>query len=299
MARIELEGIPIHYQSDGAGPDVVLLHGLCGDLAFWHPALVSGLARDHRVTRLDLRGHGYSGRPASGYTTRDMAADLARLLDHLGIDRATVVGHSFGGAVALQFAALEPERAAALVLADVRVRSLQPAQGVRDWAQWHGLRDRLRAHGIEVPDESLDADFALLDELARLRLAGRLEGLDLAPFFVPFAASSPRRARRWLDLARETTSRADFCDVAGLTPEAIAAVQAPALLIYGSLSHCLPTQERLAALLRRSTVLVEEGVGHFLPLVRPLAFLERTRAFLDSVEGSALETAPVAAKAGA
>src|SRR5262245_44773912 len=114
MARIELNGIPIHYQCDGEGPDVVLLHGLCGDLAFWHPSIVSGLAADHRVTRLDMRGHGYSGRPASGYTTRDLAADLARLLDHLGIVEASLVGHSFGGAVALHASALEPERTAAV-----------------------------------------------------------------------------------------------------------------------------------------------------------------------------------------
>jgi pimeloyl-ACP methyl ester carboxylesterase len=282
MARIDLNGFPIHFQSDGEGPDVVLLHGLCGDLAFWHPTFVAGLAKDHTVTRMDLRGHGYSGRPASGYTTRDMASDLADLLDHLGIARASIVGHSYGGAVALHFAALRPGRTAGLVLADARIRSLQPEQGMRDWAQWHGIRDRLRAHGIEVTDDALDADFGLLDELARLRLAGRLEGLDLPPFFVPFAASSPRRARQWLSLAEETTARADFSDVAGLTPEVIAKVEAPALLIYGSLSHCLPTQERLAGLLRRSAVVVENGVGHFLPLVRPQAFLERTRAFLSA-----------------
>src|SRR5947208_10418973 len=119
MARIDFKGFPIHFQVDGDGPGVVCVHGLCGDLAFWHPTIVAGLARDYRVTRLDLRGHGYSGRPASGYTTRDLAADLADLLDHLGIARACLVGHSYGGAVALHFAALRPERTAAVVLADV------------------------------------------------------------------------------------------------------------------------------------------------------------------------------------
>jgi pimeloyl-ACP methyl ester carboxylesterase len=287
MARIEINGFPIHYQSDGDGPDVVLVHGLCGDLAFWHPAIVSGLAKEFRVTRLDLRGHGYSGRPASGYTTRDMAADLAGLFDHLGIRRASLVGHSYGGAVALHFAALHPGRTAAVVLADVRVRSLQPSQGLRDWTHWQGILDRLREHGIEVQDDVLEGDFHFLDELARLRLAGRLERLDLAPFFVPFAASSPRRARQWLRLAEETTSRADFGDLAGLTPELIGRIGAPALLFYGSLSHCLPTQERLAGLLRDATVLREEGVGHFLPLVRPQSFLDHTRLFLTGVAGRA------------
>jgi len=287
MARIDLNGFPIHFQSDGDGPDVVLLHGLCGDLAFWHPAIVASLAKDHRVTRMDLRGHGYSGRPSSGYTTRDLAGDLAALLDSLGIARASLVGHSFGGAVALHFAALHPERTESVVLADVRIRSLQPDQGMRDWAHWRAIQDRLRAHGIELKEDALDADFGVLDALARYRLAGSLEGLDLAPFFVPFAASSPRRARQWLLLAEETTARADFGDVAGLTPEAIARIESPALLIYGSLSHCLPTQERLAGLLRRSTVLVEQGVGHFLPLVRPQAFLVRTRAFLSGLEQAA------------
>ncbi len=263
MPRIEIDGLTVHYQGTGCGSDVVLLHGLSGDLAFWHPAIIEGLSARHRVTRLDLRGHGYSGRPATGYTTRDMAGDVAGVLDRLGIDQAHVIGHSFGGAVALHLAILHASRVESLVLADVRVRSLQPAQGIRDSAPWRAIHERLREHGIDIKTETLDADFGLMEELARCRLAGRLDGLQLEPFFVPFAGGSPRRAEKWLKLMEQTTALGDFKEIAGLTPDAIGRVRAPVLLLYGALSHCLPTQVELAEILHHCESRVIGDVGHF------------------------------------
>lgn len=292
MPRARLGGVDLHYQRFGEGAEVVLLHGLTANLAFWHPAIVSGMAGERAVTLLDFRGHGRSGAPASGYTTRALAEDVLALLDHLGIASAHVIGHSWGGAVALHAAVLAPERVASLVLADARVRALQPAQGFDGWEQWPQIDARLRAHGIAIAPDLLAREFGLLEELARLRATGALDGVDLKPYVVPFAGGSVKAAERWLALLRDTTLAADLVDDAGLTRAAIAErAGQPALALYGQHSHCRATLDQLTAVLPRCRAAVVPGVGHFHPLLRPEAFLEHTRAFLSEIEAAA----PVAA----
>src|SRR5262245_39122655 len=117
MPTVQICGMPLHYQCVGKGPNLVLVHGLMGNLAFWYPTAVAKLASDYRVTTLDLRGHGYSGMPSANYTTLDLAGDLKALFDHLRIECAHLVGHSYGGAVALHFAVLQPQRVTSLTLA--------------------------------------------------------------------------------------------------------------------------------------------------------------------------------------
>src|SRR4051794_6099164 len=99
MPKVVARGLRTHYQQLGSGPDLVLLHGLGANLAFWYLGAGPLLASDHRVTAYDLRGHGLSGHSASGYTTGELLADLLALMDRLGIERAAVVGHSYGAAV--------------------------------------------------------------------------------------------------------------------------------------------------------------------------------------------------------
>jgi pimeloyl-ACP methyl ester carboxylesterase len=97
MPKIQLQsGLTMHYQRVGRGPDLVMLHGLTGNLAVWHLKIVP-LLRDHfRVLTYDMRGHGYSDMPPTGYTTGDMAADLKGVLDAFEIERPYLVGHSYG-----------------------------------------------------------------------------------------------------------------------------------------------------------------------------------------------------------
>src|SRR5262245_8041617 len=111
MPFLDLPDVRLNYAclepSDprGCGREpVVLIHGLASSLAFWYFRIAPDLARQHRVVMLDLRGHGRSSMPATGYAGAAMAADLHALLDHLAVERAHVIGHSFGGNVALQFA---------------------------------------------------------------------------------------------------------------------------------------------------------------------------------------------------
>ena len=85
MPAIPVNGIKLNYIHLGQGTDVVLAHGLASSLAFWYPGIVLPLRLGHRVTAYDLRGHGYSSMPYSGYTHMNMAGDLAGLVDRLGL----------------------------------------------------------------------------------------------------------------------------------------------------------------------------------------------------------------------
>src|SRR5947209_5471998 len=116
MPFVKLNGLRFHYQQTGAGPDVVLIHGLTGDLSIWLLSrAMQELGQTHRVTAYDLRGHGYSDAPPTGYTSAHHADDLLGLMDGLGIGIATLVGHSFGGVIAAHASVLAPDRVHSLV----------------------------------------------------------------------------------------------------------------------------------------------------------------------------------------
>ena len=110
MPKITANQLDFHYWQSGQGEDLVLIHGLGGNLAGWHLDLVPELQRDYRVTTYDLRGHGRTDAPEAGYTTRDMVEDLSGLLDVLGIESASLFGNSWGADIALHFALLHSER---------------------------------------------------------------------------------------------------------------------------------------------------------------------------------------------
>jgi pimeloyl-ACP methyl ester carboxylesterase len=97
------------YRMAGSGPALLLIHGLGCDSSTWLPVMAR-LARRYTVIAPDLLGHGASDKPRADYTLGSYANAMRDLLTLLGIDRATVVGHSFGGGVAMQFAYQFPER---------------------------------------------------------------------------------------------------------------------------------------------------------------------------------------------
>jgi pimeloyl-ACP methyl ester carboxylesterase len=103
------------YRIAGSGPAVLLLHGIGDSSATWLD-LIPRLARDHTVIAPDLLGHGASDKPRADYAVAAYANGMRDLLGVLGIERVTVVGHSLGGGVAMQFAYQFPERAERLVL---------------------------------------------------------------------------------------------------------------------------------------------------------------------------------------
>jgi pimeloyl-ACP methyl ester carboxylesterase len=117
MARLTVNGIPLYLDQDGAGPPLVLVHGLGDDSGLWAPA-VAGLRDQFTLLRFDLRGHGLSGgeRPDGPADLALLDADLVALLDRLGVQRASDIGHDLGGTIVQRLAFGSPGRVRSLVL---------------------------------------------------------------------------------------------------------------------------------------------------------------------------------------
>jgi 3-oxoadipate enol-lactonase len=123
-AKLKITGGEIAYDTAGSGPTVVFLHGGFLDRRSWD-AQVGPFAKQFRVVRYDIRPFGESSAPEEAYNVPD---DLLRLLDHLKVDRAHLVGHSFGGGVALDFALQHPDRVNTLTLVAAPPSGFQPPQ---------------------------------------------------------------------------------------------------------------------------------------------------------------------------
>jgi pimeloyl-ACP methyl ester carboxylesterase len=282
MPKVSLNRVEINYRQVGEGQDVVFVHGLAANHAFWNLQLLLPLARHFRVTTYDLRGHGYSSMPPSGYTSADMVADLVGLLNELQIDRAHLVGHSFGGVVAVHCAALHPERVRSLTIQDTRLRALQPTQRLRDWPNWQEAQAELRKRGIDIDENAEEVGMILLEKLAAPEWRERRQKGAQQPLFIPFSGWSAgnRSAQRWLKLLDTTTARRELQEMAGLSRDAIASITAPTLAIYGEHSRCLRTFEELVQVLPGARRVTLSKVGHFYPVIKPVAVAELLLDFL-------------------
>src|ERR1700712_2447279 len=112
---VSLHGHELRYLAAGSGPAILFVHGLMSSSGTWSNQ-IERLGAGHRVIAPDLFGHGASAKPAGDYSLGAHAATLRDLLDALAVPSATVVGHSLGGGIALQFAYLFPDRIDRLVL---------------------------------------------------------------------------------------------------------------------------------------------------------------------------------------
>jgi pimeloyl-ACP methyl ester carboxylesterase len=116
--------VKLRYVEEGQGPPVVLLHGLTvdSDWQWGEPGITKALAQNHRVIAFDCRGHGKSDKPheAAAYGI-EMVEDVCRLLEHLKIKQAHIVGYSLGGSVALKFLVTHPNRCSSVILGDTAV----------------------------------------------------------------------------------------------------------------------------------------------------------------------------------
>jgi pimeloyl-ACP methyl ester carboxylesterase len=178
-------GHRLAYQEAGPadGPVVVLIHGLASDSDTWDRAIVPMAERGLRVIALDLLGHGRSDRPAGSYRLDDFAASLDAFFVAVGVERATVGGHSLGGAIAVHFGYHYPERVERLVLVSAGGlgREVHPV---------------LRAAAL--PGAPLVLGAAMRPWL--VRLYGR-PGLHRALRLTPENVANLRRTRRALDRA--------------------------------------------------------------------------------------------------
>lgn len=264
MAFAEVNGARLAWQQLGEGPDLLLVHGLATNRAFWFGAATE-LARTHRVTLFDLRGHGYSSRPASGYRATDFAADMLGLMDSIGIARAAIAGHSYGGAAALEAAGLAPERVTHLALLDTRVARIQPLMRLHDTPRITDVEKEISATSPHDWAALPQVGYLFLEAAARMRLSGQVTQArdDFAPFGEGRGAA--RAAKAWLDLLDYTTARGEL-DTPGMDAGAIAKLAMPVLLMYAEFSRCLHSGERLRELLPHAHYEFVKDAGHFFPV---------------------------------
>ncbi len=240
MPEIALRGTRLHAQLLGdSGPErplVLFLHGLVMDnLSSWFFTLATPMAREATVLLHDLRGHGRSARPESGYAVSEMVADLHALRRELQLLQrpAWLIGNSFGGLLALAYAMEHPEHTAGLVLVDGQVAD-------RPWAE--GM---VRSLGLEGAER---------DQMIAQRFEHWL------------GRHSPRKATRLARTARELVYGTSLVQDLAATPPfsdaALAAITQPVLGLYGSDSDVRPQAERLEHLLPRFELHLLEGATH-------------------------------------
>ena len=269
-----LNGSDLHYVDAGHGPAVALVHGLLGSHRNWDHT-VDALAPERRVVAPDLFGHGASAKPMGDYSLGSHAATLRDLLDHLGIASVTLVGHSLGGGIALQFAYLFPERVDRLVLVSsgglgrelsplLRAATLPGAEWVVPLLASRWVRDRGEALGRG---------------LARVGVPARP---DLTEAWRGLASLSDRDSRR----AFLATARA-VIDPGGQTvnasPRLHLAATVPTLLVWGARDRMIPSWHAVMAqqAIEGSRVEVFEGAGHFPHLDDPDRFARVLREFIS------------------
>jgi pimeloyl-ACP methyl ester carboxylesterase len=279
MSSLKVGNIRVDAEQVGVGPDVVLIHGLGVTKRFWIPFVRDFLSAQFRVTIYDLRGHGNSEMPPNGYTSEDMANDLVDLLDALHIETAHIVGHSFGGRVALHAAALHPERVRSVTVVDSRFSALQSIPKLKEWSQWPAWKAGFERLGIQL-DGNQEMTYDLLFSSVRTISPDADRALPGWMRLIIRWRRSGGAAEQWEKLLLNTTAQQDLDAIAGLTRDKIAAIRVPTLAIYGESSFCLPSLRELERLVKPCTPVVVPGAGHLVPWRSPRFFRSELTRFL-------------------
>lgn len=264
----------------------VFIHGLAASSAFWHGAGANVLSVLGPCILYDLKGHGRSENPGSGYAVPDMAADLFAILDHFEFPTANIVAHSFGGMIALYAALKAPERVKSLTLADVRVRPLQKKLAIKSLDIAPGLRKRLEELGI-APGSVVSTDDGInyLNAVARIQVAAGDDANAIlnALYNHPKLFKSPRNARRWIELTEDTSVVAGLKDENAFRAGDLASLEQPMMILVGGNSPMLNSARMLHRLCTHSRFMEIPDMGHFFPISNPRAFLKPTLRFLRAV----------------
>ena len=254
---------PLAWREQGRGAPVVFLHGLGGSRTSWEPQL-AGLSDAFRCIAWDMPGYGASA-PVEPLTFATIADSVARLLDAALVERAHLVGESFGGMHALHVAAHHPDRVARLVLANT-----SPAFGLdgTDPDAWRAARLASLDAGRTPADIAED----VLTSIAGPALSGDALTMRAAAF-----ARIPAAGLR----------AAIECLPAHDVRERLGAIAAPALVVAGGLDTETPVaySRILADGLQNAELIVLDGVGHLAASEVPLAFNRLVRDFLDRGQG--------------
>jgi pimeloyl-ACP methyl ester carboxylesterase len=281
LKYLDLHGDRVAYRDAGSGETLLLIHGMAGSSDTWR-AMIPQLAKKYRVVAPDLLGHGRSDKPRGDYSLGAFAVWLRDLLDELSVSRATIVGQSLGGGVAMQFVYQHPDYCQRLVL--ISSGGLGPDVG---WT----LR-LLSAPGAELimpviaPSPVLTA------------------GNKLRSWFTAAGIQSPRGAEIWSaysSLADPQTRHAflrTLRSVVDYRGQAVSALnrlhltsELPTMAIWGNKDQIIPVAHAHAAHAARpgSRLEVLEGVGHFPQVERPTEVVDLIDDFITATSETASE----------
>lgn len=280
-SEITLHGHTVTYRSCGEGPLVTLLHGIAGSSATWEEVMVR-LAPACRIVAPDLLGHGESAKPRGDYSLGAFANGVRDLLGALGYERGTIVGHSLGGGIAMQFAYQFPERCERLVLVSsgglgrevhplLRAAALPGAEAVLPWLCVAGR------HGIGT----------LTHGLAGL---GFRAGVDLEEIWRSFVSLEDAEARQAfvhtvrgvIDVGGQRVSAADRLYLAA---------ELPTLIVWGERDPLIPVSHAYAAHERipGSRLEIFAGAGHFPYRDDPERFASVLLDFIETTQPTPID----------
>jgi pimeloyl-ACP methyl ester carboxylesterase len=275
VRHVTVHGYRRAFVMVGSGPAVLLVHGIGDSSATWR-SVIPELAKDHTVVAPDLLGHGQSDRPRADYSVAAYACGMRDLLSVLDIETATVVGHSLGGGVAMQFAYQFPERCERLVLV---------ATG------GGGRRTNLMLKAIAVPGAGtvlpvLTTPFVrpfVASYIRSLKLLGVGIGRDAEDMIRLFDALPDRNARSaFIRTLRGTVDRRG--QVITMLDRCYLAAGMPTLLVWGDRDAVIPVDhgKRVHAAMPGSRLEIFPGAGHFPHHSDPETFIAVLREFLHT-----------------
>ncbi len=280
LRQVTIHGHGIAYRSAGSGPAVVLVHGIASSSETWGKVM-PGLADRATVIAPDLLGHGGSTKDAGDYSLGALASGIRDLMIALGHDRATLIGHSLGGGVALQFAYQFPDRCERLVLVSSGGLGKEVALHVR----------ALSFPGVEY---LIAPAFAPRLRAAGSAVMGGLRGVGIRP-----PPSFEEFWRGYGSLMDGDTRRAFFhtlravVDPGGQRVSALdrlyLASSRPTLVVWGERDPIIPVRHARTAheAMPGSVLHIMEGVGHFPQHDQPERFVRLVLDFIDSTRPAA------------
>jgi pimeloyl-ACP methyl ester carboxylesterase len=229
MPYFDSAGIKIHYQDSGSGEAVVLVHGFASMVEHnWGgTGWIAALSEKYRVIAPDVRGHGLSDKPhapdAYGYAS--MGADVTRLMDHLGLERALLMGYSMGASIAIELMLSHPERFRAIVLGGIAY------------------------------DDGLD------DKADRDAIAQAYRAVDPATIKSPVARAYRRFAESMPNDLKALAALID-AERSPFDPAKLAAVRTPVLIVVGTNDNAIGDPKPLAKMIPGARLVMIEGRDH-------------------------------------
>jgi pimeloyl-ACP methyl ester carboxylesterase len=280
--EVSLHGHRVNFNIAGQGPPVILIHGVAGRASQWDQTMQL-LAEHHAVVAPDLLGHGDSAKPRGDYSLGAHASGIRDLLVALDIEHASVVGHSLGGGIAMQFAYQFPERCERLVL----VSSGGLGEEVHPLLRAATLPGSELVLPLLAHPRVLEIGSLIPRALGRIGLRTRIDLTEMARGYQSLSNAEARNAfihtvRSVIDARGQRINASDRLYLAS---------KMPSLIVWGRHDRIIPVEHAQPAheLMPGSRLELFDESGHFPHLDDPLRFARTLEAFFQETEPARLD----------